>query len=525
MDKKSGVYYYLTDNSLRAGGSSAFAGIVPMYTTKGAVGKLTTVTAIDYREKLGYDLDYNPNYAGLDLMLSSVTKLDVLRLNKGATVANTVWSSTGVKSSVAAVQDAEYFDDLGLKVWVAHKYPGDWGKRYVIFQEGQDRGNDDLGAPRGLEYFLYYFASNNGFKSLIKKYTFSLNPNEDDFYKKVNFGDLMVGFDSSLSFPTAFSAYLLGPTVTTIDVNDTDHLLSSGYNGLNPTDDEVIPATEIGDCLSAIDKSEANVFVMNGFYGGVGVGVDDVTFAKKIVSYCAKQDRSVFLDAPLFMDDKEEVLHAPDIAGWTKDLLMDEGQFGQVAAVPDQVGSVFVQPSAYLFEIYAKMYATYGHVNYPPAGPTYGTVSASKLMDSNFYLYGDELKTARINYLTSTSFGVCMWEQRTLYTFGNSDLSYANTVFILRDLKQRLINFMSQFSFRYSTPLDLLTIRSGLSGILDTFVRNKFLVNYTLYVPTYEEAQAAGRELDINIGVAVISDMEVINLRIALQSAADLRAA
>jgi hypothetical protein len=117
-----------------------------------------------------------------------------------------------------------------------------------------------------------------------------------------------------------------------------------------------------------------------------------------------------------------------------------------------------------------------------------------------------------------------MWEQRTTYAL-DSDLSYASTVFILRDLRARLIDFMSNFNFRFATPMDLLNIKSGLDTILGDFKLNYFLVNYTLQVPSYEEAQAAGRTLDIPISVSVISDMEVINLNVTLENAANLRAA
>jgi len=145
-------------------------------------------------------------------------------------------------------------------------------------------------------------------------------------------------------------------------------------------------------------------------------------------------------------------------------------------------------------------------------------------MDSDFGVFGDDLKTARVNYITSGSRGVCIWEQRTLYNLGGSDLSYANTVFILRDLKLRIMDLMDQFTFRYTTPMQLLNIHSGLTTILNDMKRSNFLVNYKLSVPSYAEAQAAGRELNIDIQVSVISDGEVINIRVGLESAANLTA-
>ena len=519
MDKKSGIYYYLTDNSLRAGGSSTFGGIVPMYTTKGIPGKVYTVTAMDYRDKLGYDLDYNPNYAGLDLMLSGVTRLDVIRMNPISYVGNVVWYDDAgtLKDKVLIEKSAvEVFeDDVRLdgdaKFWVCHVTPGKWGEHSVFFEKTTNTDRD--------EYVLHYKDTSG----ILRKTVFSLDPEEDDFYSKVDFKELVLGFaDSEPEFPAGFLTQAV-PDPSKPSFSDSFELKGGSY-GEASIDDEVFPVTEINTWFAPLATSNANVFVLNGFVN-VNKIAESGELVKALVNYFGSRDISVLIDAPT-VEESEGILDAVPLSDWTKSLLDGTtGQFGQVAAIPGLSGGIKIQPSVYLFQIYSNMFFTYGHVNFPPAGPTYGTVSAARLMDSNFHLYGDELKTGRVNYITGTPNGICMWEQRTLYSLGGSDLSYANTVFILRDLKVRLIEFMSQFTFRYSTPIDLLTIHSGLQSILDGFVKNMFLVNYTLMVPTYEEAQAAGRELDINIGVSVISDMEVINLRINLKNAADLRAA
>ena len=573
MDKKSGVYYYLTDNSLRPGGSSMFGGVVLMYTTKGEVGRLNTVTALDYRDRLGYDLAYNPNYAGLDTMLASVARLDVLRLNDEATVANLCWDSTGAVSSVTGADSPEAVEISNPQpaFWVSHKSPGDWGDRAIIFQKGDDARK---------EYTLFYYAYVDDQFTQVRRTTFSLDPVESDFYTNVNFGDLTIGFADKANpvIPLSFSdepEFIVNPnydpdvepTIPNPDYDSvtnpgvpptipnpdyelkkdefipnpnydpcnfcyaagvsvsvtTDNLLRSGSNGLDFNSEVVFTAADVALRLSALEGSSANVLVMNGFHGGLGVS--KIELAKAVVNYCGDRDISVFLDAESFVNDVD-LLDAPSVVDWAGDLLSINGHYGQLSAVPDQMttraGTVLIQPSVYLFQIYARMFTNFGHVNFPPAGPSYGTVSASRLMESNFHLYGDELKTGRVNYLTSTRNGICMWEQRTLYSLGGSDLSHASTVFILRDLKYRLLDFMSQFTFRFSTPVDLLTIRSGLTMILDLFIRNNFLFWYDLRVPTYEEAQAAGRTMDIEIDVATTSDMQVINLMVALHNAANL---
>jgi len=513
MDKKSGVYYELTDNSLRVGGSSPFAGIVPMYTVKGDLGKLIKVTARDYKEKLGFDLDYNPNYYGLDRMLASVASLEVLRCNVGSTVAYKIWGSDGVPVEATDFSSADEvaFNAGNNSFWVSCNSSGTWGNNIsVYFTRREDSSIDSY------IYTLHCYSVTSGVASLIGDYDFSLSEDSDLYYQKVSFGDFVFGINGDiLSDPAFFEvpSNLLNESYT----------LFPGSNG-----SELSDPLSISSFFSAIDGSSANVVVMNGF---VSLPLSDKPLLKSIGSYCGKQDRSVFFDAPFTKDPVTGILRAnDDLFSWSQSLLDDSvGQYWQVASVPDQVKVngklILIQPSVHLFLIYAKMFATYGHVNYPPAGESYGSVSVNSLVENDFYLHGDALKTNRINYLTSYSSGVCMWEYRTLYSKGNSDLSYANTPFILRDLSGRLTSFLKRFVFRYSTPVDLLNIHSGLDSILGSFLRRFFLVNYTLRVPTFEEAQAAGRELDIEIEVAVINSADVITLKVTLQNAANLRAA
>ena len=516
MDKKSGVYYYLTDSSVQAGGFSAFAGVVFMYTTKGEVGKLTTVTAQNYKDIIGYDVGYNQNYAGLDRMLSTVSKLEVLRCNLNPTVSYKVWSLDG--DNVVAQDKLSYttsdavelsggFDSVGT-VWVSVNSPGTWSNNtYVCFSQGKFSN----------QFILHHYTLEAGKPFPLNSYEFSTDPEADDYYKKVYFGDLVFGYKDV--FPLGIVQDVSGGLPTEVGF----FRLWEGTNG-----EKAVSGSDISPFLRSLDSSKSNVVVMNGFVES-SLDPEGKNIIQTIVDYASSQDKSVFIDAPVIVDPGTQALVAgDDLFEWAQSMLSPEGQYAQVAAVPDRVTvagiSVLIQPSVNLFLIYARMFGNYGHVNYPPAGPSYGVVSASNLMESNFALYGDDLKTNRINYLTSTSHGVCMWEYRTLYPKGASDLSYANTPFILRDLKGRLISFMENFSFRYTTPVDLLTIRSGLTSILDNFVQNYFLVGYTLTVPTFEEAQAAGRELDVGIDVAVINSADVISLRVNLRNAADLRA-
>ena len=57
-----------------------------------------------------------------------------------------------------------------------------------------------------------------------------------------------------------------------------------------------------------------------------------------------------------------------------------------------------------------------------------------------------------------------------------------------------------------------------MKSILDTYVTQGFIYRYELDVPTYAEAQEAGRVLTIKIGVALAKDAEVIYININLNN-------
>ena len=98
----------------------------------------------------------------------------------------------------------------------------------------------------------------------------------------------------------------------------------------------------------------------------------------------------------------------------------------------------------------------------------------------------------------------------------NSDLSYIAPTFIVDDLADRIIAYERNFNFRYLSASDLVTQESGLKQILNSFVEKGFLSRYELVVPSYQEAQAAGRTLTVKIGVVVAKDTEVINIELEL---------
>jgi hypothetical protein len=529
MDKASGVYYYQIDNSIRPVGTNAFGAVVPMFTVKGPVGKLATVTVQDYKDILGYDLVYNPRYLGLDYMLQSVARLEVLRLNHGACVGNYIWTSTagvvsgGSESDIfvaSSIPVIDFGDGTDIELWVSHKTPGDWGEFGVWFTKemiDQPDPDDPDGDPISVPVFtLFYGKKLNGAQyEVLESKPFSFDENETNFWGNLNFSDISFGFKAgAVDLPSG--------------VAGTKVVLAEGTNGVDP---DALTTDQLTDKFAALNSSAATIIVGNGFSVSSGL-------CSKLVDAGASRLMSVFIDVPdltspdgddapgsdMTFTENDEVLKAKHCIKWATGLVRSE--FCQPVAVPDIVGSsagdIFVWPSVNLFLIYARMFQNYGHTRYPPAG-SYGSISVSKLIESDFHLYGDEIKTARISYQKVGSKGPVMWEDRTTYAL-DSDLSYASTVFILRDLRSRLISYMDNFTFRFTTAMDLLNIESGLTTILSSFKQDMFLVNFTLKVPSYAEAQAAGRNLDIPISVSVISDAQVITLLVTLENAATLGA-
>lgn len=528
MDKASGVYYYQIDNSTRPAGTNLFGAVVPMFTVKGPVGKLVTVTVQDYQDILGYDLSYNPCYLGLDYMLQAVARLEVLRLNQNACVGNYVWTSDSSDDisgesvdgimSASSIPAIDFGTGVDIVLWVAHKTPGDWGEFGVWFtKETVDQEGSDGSTVSVIVHKISYGKKLDASRyEVIESKEFSFNEEDTNYWGKLNLADISFGFGAGV---TSLPLTVAGEKV----------FLGGGTNG---EDISELKADQLVQRLSALNNSTATIVVGNGFSVNSGL-------CSKLVDAGASRLMSVFIDVPdltspdddsdpdsdMAFTENDEVLKARHCIKWTSGLTRSE--YCQPVAVPDIVessaGIVYVWPSVNLFQIYARMFKNYGHTRYPPAGPTYGGVSVSKLIDSDFHLYGDELKTARVNYQRVDSLGPVMWEDRTTYAL-DSDLSYASTVFILRDLRDRLITFMGNFNFRFMTPMDLLNIDSGLTSILSAFKRDYFLVNFTLKVPSYAEAQAAGRTLDIPISVSVISDAQVINLIVTLENAATLAA-
>lgn len=316
---------------------------------------------------------------------------------------------------------------------------------------------------------------------------FSFDSESDSYWKNIDFStfDVQVYFNGNVlsSLPDARDYFEL----------------QNGTNG-----DETVNPFDIDTSL--LDTARCNIILMN--------GITDYKVVNRLGAKCDKLKIHLFADCPAYA-------HYVDAEAWKKKIL--NSKYIAIGSVPDNVEvnedgkTAYIYPSVNYGYILANMYNTYGNLNYPPAGYTYGTINASDLIETDFELYADELKTNRINWQRAQNEGTSMWEQRTTYSL-NSDLSYIAPVFIVDDLCDRIVSFERNYNFRYMTPTDLLNQESGLTSILEDFETRGFIYEWSLKVPSYKEAQKAGRRLVIGIEISVTKDSEVIEIGVVLNA-------
>jgi len=318
-----------------------------------------------------------------------------------------------------------------------------------------------------------------------KSVDMSTNSESDIYWKNLDFGDVQLFINGNIS--------------SNWDAIRDYFTLDNGSNGSNN-----IVASEID--LTPLETSPCNVIAMN--------GITNYKVANKIAAKAKDYFMHTFVDAPAFK-------FYSDLENWKKNVYTNE--YVAIGSRPDEVEIeedkyIYVYPSVNYVAILADMLSSYGYLCYPPAGATYGNISVEKLMECDYEKFGTELKTNRINWQRSTNNGTMMWEQRTTYAL-NTDLSYIAPVFIVDQIREQIVTFEQQFVFRYSTPTDLLNQESGLTKILTDLQTKNFVYSFKINMPTFAEAQKAGRTLTIPIEVAIMKDSEVININVALVNA------
>lgn len=321
---------------------------------------------------------------------------------------------------------------------------------------------------------------------ILNNYSISTDPESDIYWQNVEFEEIDLFIKASI--PSNWQTVRLYFT------------LDNGSNG-----DLNIVAADIDTTI--LDTCGWNMIAMN--------GITSYKVVNKLAPKAEKYFIHIFADAPAYAS-------YVDLENWKKNIYSSEyihlGCRPDKVEIDDQGRYAYMYPSVNYIAIYSRMLEEHGNFNYPPAGFTYGTISVEELMECDYELYGNEMKTNRLNWQRQKSQGTVMWEQRTTYAL-NSDLSYIAPVFILDSLRQQLFDYEELFTFRYMSPIDLMNQESGIRNILDSFVTQGFLFNYDLHVPSYEEAQKAGRTLNIDIGIYITKDSEVININITLKNA------
>jgi hypothetical protein len=325
--------------------------------------------------------------------------------------------------------------------------------------------------------------TNNQYKTM-ETATISTDTESEYYWKNVTLSNIDLYIQSSIPSNWASPRYYF--------------TLDNGSNG-----DQSIIASDID--VSILEQCGCNVLATN--------GITNYKVINKIAQKGEGQFIHTFGDAPAYAK-------YADLENWMRNVY--RSQYLAIGARPDQVEIdedeyIYVYPSVNYVKILARMYNQYQNLNYPPAGFTYGTISVENLITCDYENYGDELKTNRINWQRTKNRGSVMWEQRTTYSL-DTDLSYIAPNFIVDGLREQLIEFEEQFNFRYMSPTDLLNQESGIKSILDDYVTKGFIYKYELEVPTYAEAQKAGRTLTIKIGVALAKDAEVIYININLNN-------
>jgi len=340
--------------------------------------------------------------------------------------------------------------------------------------------------PTDIKNWTLYVSEFNNRQYLIKSTNYiSTDPESEIYWKNVPINDIQIDIKSIPS---------------TWDVLRDWQTLDNGDNG-----DKDIVATDID--VSPLETTSCNTLFTN--------GITNYRVINRIAAKAEQRFIHTFADAPAFGS-------YIDLENWKKNIY--ESEYLVIGTRPDQVEidskgtTVIVYPSVNYLAILANMIEQQGSLCYPPAGLTYGPIEVENLIECDYENYGNELKTNRLNWQRYLSRGPVMWEQRTMYSL-DTDLSYIAPVFIVDDVRDQIIALEEQFTFRYMSPTDLLNQESGLTGILDDFLTRGLLYSYTLNVPTYEEAQKAGRTLEIPISIVITKDAEVIEIILTLNNA------
>ena len=188
-------------------------------------------------------------------------------------------------------------------------------------------------------------------------YDFSTDTASDVYWEEVNFGDIQL--------------FLNGAIPGTMSQIRNYFILEGGSNGKAG-----IVAVDID--TSPLDTCNDNICLMN--------GLTNYKVVNRIASKCQQIKIHCFCDAPAFAS-------YIDLEQWSKRIV--RGEYVAIGARPDQTENsrgetIYIYPSVNYGCIYADMMTSYGSLCYPPAGPTYGIITADDLLVCDYDMYKNE---------------------------------------------------------------------------------------------------------------------------------------
>ena len=582
LEKASGVYLTITDNSFQTSGTQSLNVVVPMLTTKGNIG-LNYVTADTLDDVIGpYDPTFCPNYYGIKRILENVSYAQVWRLNQNSKIANAYYSvAKGDKNTNSDARTIEDVKQLSSVLAVGHKSTGNWqttavkfnpafvsesvqnqhpitsSTQEITFTSISKTETTSINETEVLGSCIFFDSTDSIIVGCIKKVDSSFNvyPVIDGNISDTSCGtaeftgnDIKITLQSEMSGDSFWNVHTISSelnewTVTVASKDSSTYSIQNTYNfSFDPENENYIDNVDFGDIFIKADKFDPSWTDIRSYFtlesgsngdssivaGGIDLSVLD-DCGCNILAMNGITDYKIV--NRLVNSCEKNKIHifadAPaysayiDVENWAKNITRSE--YVVIGARPDKTEIatgkvVYIYPSVNYVLIYASMLSNFGSLNYPPAGATTGVISTEDLIKCDYELYANELKTNRINWQRSNNIGTMMWEQRTTYGL-NTDLSYIAPTFIVDAVADELITFEQNFNFRYMTRSDLLNQESGIKSILQNYIDNNYLFSYKLKMPSYEEAQKSGRTLNIGIEIVVMKDSEVININLILNNA------
>jgi hypothetical protein len=554
----SGSYLQLIDESFTSFSQIAASCIVPMRTKKGQA--VETVTLDNYKDVVGYDLDFNNSYLGLTVLLQTLSQVTVFRLMHDDTYYGNAWFLVdGTPSADTLITDpyslAISHPTASVLVWM--NSAGDWADVAVSIDQvvteaaatasltGDGVADsivmDDVGfGYSSLPQISFVGGGGVGATAVATLTNGSITgitvTNAGSGYTTpptvVITGGLAATVGSrqvTTYFANALAQYI--PIATGIyvqfDTTASDFveivnlgeitiqvLSTPSFLDLGMTSPEVLSGQSDGTAPTSLDldfsplqSDTTNLFVCAN--GQINVGIWSA-----IVQWVEQTNRFALGDVSNLDTAAAAVAYKSNYYATEFSTYM----WGCDNYTVDGKGYV-VFPSVYLMIDYAKMINSTGYPCYPPAGRRFGSVAMNNPVATDYASNAQYLKVNKLNYIKQTGSGRMIWEQRTNYA-SESDLSYDNAVLSYIVTSSTCKTFIDNLTFTLIDQGVIDLLNTGLNKILSDLRDLGFIWSYKVIVPTLASIQLAGngRFLNINIPVQFAQDLEETTLVFHIES-------